>query len=371
MNRSFIWVLITGAIAVFLLSIASLGWVATQSSIALLTGGVQAFPQATVFIPKQAVAVVSLLVNPEKLYGLRQASLPLKRRQSDRQEWQQWEQVLAAKIGLNYQQDLKSWLGDEISLAISTLDYDRNPDNGAQPGYLLAMKARDPRLARQSLINFYEKQDRVLTEKYKGADIVFLSSSKTAPQVWASAVVGNFVLFANQPQILKQAINQAQAIDLNLEQSEYYQEAIDQLERPHIALAYVNILNTSAWLDKSAIPDKSSAGQTLSADLTISKTDLAAQILTQTSDVASFYADKSFLHNPELQQIINSLNLNRPNSASIDLKQASLLEDRIPLYKVTKLAVKSLLPHLKAIAIENQGTEERVNRTSMVFKLDA
>ena len=372
MKRSFFWILITGAITIFLLSIVSLGWIATQSSIALLTGGVNTYPHATVFIPKQAPAVVSLLVNPEKLYGLRQVSLPLKSRRGDRHQWQQWERDLAARIGFDYQKDLKPWLGNEITLAISTLDYDRNPDNGAQSGYILAMETRSTQLAQEQIDNFYAERDNISTEKYKGAKIISQTSSKTAvPQVWACTVVGNFVLFANQPQILKQAINQAQAIDLNLQQSDYYQEAISKVDRPHIGVAYINILSTSAWLDKSAISNKSSAGQKLSADLAIKKTDLVARTaLTQTADLANFYADKSWLNNPELRQIISSLNLDRPNSAYIDLKQTSLLEDRIPLYKVTKLAMRSIFPHLKAIAIENKGDEDGVNRGSILFKLD-
>lgn len=369
MNRSFFGILITGAITVFLLIIASLGWIAAQSSIPLLTGGVNTLPQATVFIPKQAPAVVSLLVNPEKLYGLRQVALPLKNRQRDRQEWQQWEKDLAAKLGFDYQRDLKPWLADEVTLAISSLDYDRNLDNGAQTGYLLAMETKNNRLAKEHINNFYAERN-ISTQRYKGAKIISQSPNRSAEAQWsASAVVGNFVLFANHPQILREAINQAQAIDLNLEQSDYYQEAISRLTQPHIGIAYLDILGASAWLDKSTIPNQSSLKDKSSVSLAISKTDLVAQVLTQTT-LNSSDAD-SWLNNRDLQQIISSLNLDRPNSVDIDLKQTSLLEDRIPLYKVTKLAVKSLFPHLQAIAIENQGTEDNLNRTTIVFKLDA
>ena len=38
-------------------------------------------------------------------------------------------------------------------------------------------------------------------------------------------MVGDFVLFANSPQIIHEAINQAQAVDLNLEQLDRYQTA--------------------------------------------------------------------------------------------------------------------------------------------------
>ena len=42
-------------------------WVLAQSPLALLSGGVQRSPLATVFIPKQAPVMVSLLVNPDRL----------------------------------------------------------------------------------------------------------------------------------------------------------------------------------------------------------------------------------------------------------------------------------------------------------------
>ncbi len=121
MNRSFLRILVGGAAALLLVTIVSLILIASQSSISLLTGGVNTFPQATAFVPKQAPAVVSVLVNPEKLYGIRQVTLPLKKRQRDRQEWQQWTTDLVSRIGLDYQKDLQPWLGDELTLAITAL----------------------------------------------------------------------------------------------------------------------------------------------------------------------------------------------------------------------------------------------------------
>ena len=119
-----------GAIATFLAIVLGLSWLASQSSLGLLTGGVAGYPQATAFLPKQTPAMVSLLTNPEKLNALRQTILPLNNRRRDRTAWQQWETDLVHKIGFDYQRDFKPWLGDEVTLAIASLDYDRNSDNG-------------------------------------------------------------------------------------------------------------------------------------------------------------------------------------------------------------------------------------------------
>ncbi len=374
MNRSFWQILVGGAAALLLITIVSLILIASQSSINLLKGGVNTFPQATVFVPKQAPAMVSLLANPEKLYGIRQVTLPLQKRQSDRQQWQQWTTDLVSRIGLDYQRDLKSWLGNEITLAITALDFDRNFDNGTQPGYLLTTKTRNTQLTQKSLRNFYAQQDNISVEKYKGASIMFQSATKNRSRpIWASSVVGNFVLFANHPQIIKEAINQAQAVNLNLEQSDYYQTAISSIDRPHIGIAYINVPATSAWLNKSAVVKQSQNNQTLSAFLSINRSNLVVQTaLTGVADsVASSQAYKSLINNSELKQIVDSLFLKHKTYIDLTEKTSltNLLKEQIPLYEVTRLAIKALLPNLEAIAFENQGDRDHATRAEILFKL--
>jgi len=272
MNRSFFRILVAGAVVVFLTSVVSLIAIASQSSIALLGGGVTTFPEAAAFIPKQSPAMVSMLANPEKLYGVRQVNLPLKQRNSDRQEWLQWTTSLTNKIGFDYQTELKPWLGDEITLAITALDFDRNLNNGTQPGYLVAASTKNPQLAQELIRNFYAEQSNISIEQYKGANIISQSGNKNKiePDVWASAIVGKFVLLANHGQILKEAINQAQAVKLNLTQSEDYQNAIANIKQSHIAIAYLNVPQTSAWLNKLGVVAQPSNNKTLSAAISIS-----------------------------------------------------------------------------------------------------
>ncbi len=373
MNRSFIRVLVIGGITLLILTVVSLGWIVSQSSITLLTGGVNTFPQATAFIPKQAPGMVSLLANPEKLYGLRQATLSLNQRQSDRQEWQGWISDIVSKIGLDYQRDLKPWLGDEITLAITALDYDRNLDNGTQPGYLLATTIRNSRLAQESLQNFDDELDNASLEQYKGANIIYLPrTSSKEPDVWARAAVGDFVLYANYPQIIKEAINQTQAVNLNLEKSDNYQTAISTIKQPHIGLSYIDVPQTSAWLDKLGKVKQSRDSQTLTTWLTVSANNLLAQTaLSGVSDTfTSSQAYRSLINNPELEQIFDSLLLQ--DNTYIDLtEKTSLLSNQVPLYEVTRLAIKALFPHLKAIAIENKGNRDNISHAQILFKLDA
>lgn len=373
MNRSFSRILVSGAIAVFLISVVSLIAIATQSSLSLLGGGVKTFPQATAFVPRQSAAIVSMLANPEKLYGIRQVNLPLKKRYGDRQEWLQWTSSLVNRIGFDYQADLKPWLGDEITLAITDLDFDRNLNNGIQPGYLLATETKNTQLAQKLISNFYAQQKNIAIVQYKGAQIISQSGSETAmePDVWASAVVGKFVLFANHPQILKQAINQAQAINLNLEQSDYYQDAIALIKQPHIGLAYINVPRTSAWLDKLDIVAKYNNNQTLTAVVSLRQRNLAVQtsLIGVTDSVASKETYKSLIHNTEWQQYFDSLFLE--GNAYINLTaKPSLSPNQIPQYELARLALKSMFPHLEAIAISSNNDENDINHANILFKLD-
>ncbi len=282
--RAFFWILATGAIAFLAVTIWSIYLIVSQSPLSLLGGGVNNYPQAAIFVPKQAPAMVSLLVNPEKLGALRQLGIPLKNRRRSRLEWDELKTNLLAKTGLNYRHDIKPWLGEEITLAVTSLDYDRDASNGVQPGYLLATATKDTKLAKEFLqISFSEQaidEDIDLVfERYKGVSIIYQRSLTTTanPNIWASAVVGNFVLFANQPQVIKEAINNAQAVSLNLDRASYYQSALDTIVQPRIGLAYINLPGASAWLDGSAIPETPDVEQTLTVTLSVKQGGVAAE----------------------------------------------------------------------------------------------
>ena len=370
MNRFFIRILTAGAIAFTVLTIFIVIAIATKSSIGLLRG-VNTLPSGTAYVPKQAPAMISLVANPEQLYGIRQVSLPLSKRKSDRQQWQQWTRDNFDKLGLDYQQ-LKPWLGNELTIAITALDYDRNLDNGVQPGYLLAAKIKNTQLAKESLENFDPKRD-ISVDRYKGANIIAYSpSAKT--NICSSAIVGDFVLFANHPQIIREAINQAQAVDLNLEHSDRYREAIANITQPHIAIAYIDVPKTLAWSSKSGIVEPNEdVKQTLSAFLSIERKDLVAHtaLNNSTDPEAIFEVFKSLLSNSKLERIFEDLFLQENRSNYIDLTAKTPPTTQTPFYEVAKLVVKGLFPHLEAIAVRDEGSENNISRTEILFKLDS
>ena len=277
-RRSFFSGLIVAVVALLLLGAGGFYWIAAQSPLGLLRQGAETTPSAAIFVPKQAPAMMSLLVNPDKLEQFRQVvAHPADRRRS-RQEITQFKQSLLANTGLEYERDVQPWLGDEITIALTTVDFDRDPVNGNQPGYLLAIATKDPERSREFLQLFWQKRaiagDDLSFEQYQGVKLIYavvpsgekaVAATKKAQRkdldaipdslfpvpALASAVVGDqFVLFANHPKVLRDAITNVQAVDLNLSNAKPYAQALDTLTQPRIGLTVVNLPQLTAWLEK-------------------------------------------------------------------------------------------------------------------------
>ena len=283
MNRSFFVALGTGVLVLLLIAASSLYWILSQSPLNLLKGGTLKEPSATIFVPRQSPAMVSLLVNPERLEAFGQlAATPSQRRRS-RLEFAQIKESLLANTGLDYQSDIQPWLGDEITLAVTSLDVDRNPENGVQPGYLLAVNTKDPELAREFLqLSFSEQAiagtSDLVFEQYKGVNLIYRRSLEPSSKrkIVTSAVVGDFVLFANYPKVLREAINNVQATDLSLNASSSYQEALQTIESARIGIVYANLPALSAWVVNAPAPE-TEAQQLLTVAMSLKPGGLAAQ----------------------------------------------------------------------------------------------
>jgi Protein of unknown function (DUF3352) len=242
-------------VGVIFVAIISLWLFSGKYSNYITKGGVKNNPQGIVFIPKQSPLMVSLLINPDKL-GIITNLLPSNGEQKRvLKAIEQFRTKLLSQAQVDSVEDLRDWLGDEITLAVTSLDYDQNIDNGVKPGYLLVAKNKSPELAKEFLQTYYGKQAvsntaELIFEKYKGVNLVYQRSTIADTEIKqvAAAVVADFVLFANDLQVLKEAINNAQAVDLNLAHDSTYQKAIASLTEKKVSVAYVNLPTTSAWI---------------------------------------------------------------------------------------------------------------------------
>ncbi|MFM1843404.1 MAG: hypothetical protein RLZZ490_2147, partial [Cyanobacteriota bacterium] len=206
------------------------------------------------------------------------------RRRRSHQELQDLEQSLLAKTGLDYRREVKPWLGEEVSLAVTDLDYDQDPTNGAQPGYLLVVHSKDPELSREFLQLSYSTaaiagNADLVFDQYQGVKITYKRPLRPVGNgnLLASAVVGNYVIFANHPQVLRQSLNSLQAPSLSLTQQASYQGALASLTTPRLGLFYANFPALSAWLSQQPRPENGAIDQTLTVALSLQAQGLVAR----------------------------------------------------------------------------------------------
>jgi hypothetical protein len=259
--RTFFYVLVSSVLTLLLIAAGGFFWIAANSPLSLLQGGGQASPAAAMFVPKQSPLMVSLLVNPDRLESFRLAIAPPSERRQARSEINQLKNSLLTSTGLDYEQDIQPWLGDEVTFAVTTADFDRNNENGAKAGYLVAIATQDPERSREFLQLFWQKRAiagmDLVFEQYAGVKLIYNQPSLTpnsqplapSPQPsLATAVVGDrFVLFANSPKVLRDAINNVQAPGLSLSNSKSYQQALRRLPDSQIGLVFVSLPQLSEW----------------------------------------------------------------------------------------------------------------------------
>ncbi|MEG3940541.1 MULTISPECIES: DUF3352 domain-containing protein [unclassified Microcoleus] len=272
--RSFFSFLIAGVLALLGLGAGGFYWLSTQTPLNLLAGGPTTTPAAAVFVSKEVPLLVSMLVNPDRLEALRQVFVTPKERSLAHAEFEQIKKSLLANTDLDYSRDIQPWIGDEITLALTNPDFDdRDRSKGEQTGFLLAVSSQNADRSQQFLKSYWQKQSRadktVQSELYKGVQLNYkklpTAKQKTAPILpfnplslpnstlpssFATAAIRgrsasgnnlNFVLFSHSPNILRDAINNLEAANLNLSNSPNYQKAFQQLNQGRIALAFVNL----------------------------------------------------------------------------------------------------------------------------------
>lgn len=211
-------------------------------------GGGDRTPTTAIFVPRRSPLAVSLLVNPDRLVKLPQVDLD------------NFEEGLLDSAHLDYEQDVRPWLGDEVTLAVTTLDLDREPSNGQQPGYLLALAAKNSTRAREFLQVYWQRRAADGTELHyeqvSGVKLIYggAVSEEGSSTTVASALVGDrFILFANTPKVIRDAVNNVQVPELNLASDEDYQRSLETLSGDRFALAYANLGELGGWLENQGL----------------------------------------------------------------------------------------------------------------------
>ncbi len=263
--RTFITPLAVVSGLVFIAGLVFLGGLLLRNPLVLIDQGGQSVPSALQFVPKQSTVVASLLTRPDRLTDLWEyLTTPSLRKQTQR-DIEQIEQLLLAGSGLSYEKDIQPWLGEEITAAVVSPDLDQNPQNGFDPGYLLAFSCQDSQTARVVLELFWQNRaiagDALVFEDFSGNRLIYSgqrwgdgdsSGPKPSPSVangLATTLVANqFVLVANHPEVLRQSLTAAQSKDNNLASDWRYRSALKVLPAKRIGLVALSLPDTAGAL---------------------------------------------------------------------------------------------------------------------------
>jgi Protein of unknown function (DUF3352) len=263
--RSLTIAIMIGVIALSIAGMSAYGWISEHRSLLLLNRTVAQPPATAIFVSKTAPAVISLLANPADLANLNRLATPSANRHSADRAISQLERQLTDRLHLDYQREIAPWLGEDLTVAITDLDFDRLPQNGAQPGYLAVFSSRNPQLSRQKIQAWWDrqvKQQRLKFDSYQGVKIAYNRRERIA-----SAIVGSkYVAFANHPKVLREAINNLQASNLSILDNLDYQQILAANNHHKIGVGYAQLPKLSRWLGKAPGAQYAVAGLNLGID---------------------------------------------------------------------------------------------------------
>lgn len=199
-------------------------------------------PNGAVFVSRQAPVMLSMLLNTNRFEVLDGGVKLSKLKKS-----------LLEDTALDYKKDIQPWLGSEITLAVATDDIDKDSTNGKQPGYLTVLGTTDAGKSQEFIDILFSQRvlagTSLVVEKYKGVKLISdIPPTGEIKKPLAATVVGNnFVLFANDIKVLREAVNNIQAPGLSLASLDNYQQATKQLGSKTQALAFLNLPTVAKW----------------------------------------------------------------------------------------------------------------------------
>ncbi|BDM80310.1 DUF3352 domain-containing protein [Acaryochloris marina] len=201
-------------------------------------------PESAHFMPDTTSLMVSLTGSPLKMAGNESAGAS--------SQLTDLPATLLATGGIDYQKDIRPWVSDEMTFALTSLEK-------GQPGYLLAVKTRNNRDADAFLERIWQQQatdgQTINFERYAGVDLI---SADVSPNVATSARLpgllkpvrylttakldDRFVLIANQRQVLEQAVDSSKKKAPQLAKRSEYKTAIASLtQKQQSGMAYLDL----------------------------------------------------------------------------------------------------------------------------------
>lgn len=271
-RRSISTVLLAVVVLPLVLLIAGVAWSKNYDPFkALSKSSSSTNPTTSLFVAQNAPISLSLTVNPDRLLAVSPTALNFGKSKTQG-DLENLRDSLLGLGALDYKTSVMPWLGDELTLAVTSRSVDRTLADSRHPGYLLALKTNDAIASRAFLREFWRVRALTAqqTETYKGSEITYgqvknsqiknnqaKDSGVQLSEVTftlASAIVGNqYVLFANSPKVLKNAINNVQVPSLNLQGNPKYQQAVGAIGSKHLGILYINLPEFTALTGDDSI----------------------------------------------------------------------------------------------------------------------
>ncbi len=261
--RPFLAAVLAAAVLLFGLGIGGWWLLLARSPLALQQHPLS-LPLAAQFVPRSVPLSLHWLVSADEPAAyLRAVARPGERRRAAAAAERLRDGVFAT-AGLDYASELAPWLGEEISLALLTPP---GPDH--PPGWVLALRSRDPEGARRFLQRFWQTRSLAGTDlqisSYRGMGLISGRGALIGQQAQpiATALINDdLVLIGSGRGALEQALDVSQIEELNQAGSPQLQQAVRRLGKGVVLLtARSGALGT--WLglpDPGAEPGASPGG---------------------------------------------------------------------------------------------------------------
>ena len=235
--RPFLAAVLAAAVLLFGLGIGG-WWLLLQRSPLALQQHPLSLPLAARFVPRNVPLSLHWLVSADEPAAyLRAVARPGERRRAAAAADRLRDGVFAT-AGLDYASELAPWLGEEISLALLTPPAPDHP-----PGWVLALRSRDPEGARRFLQRFWQTRSLAGTDlqisSYRGMGLISGRGALIGqhPQPIATALINDdLVLIASGRGALEQALDVSQIEDLNQAGSPQLQQAVRRLGKGVVLL---------------------------------------------------------------------------------------------------------------------------------------
>ena len=203
--RPFLSALIAVLLSLLLITLGVL-WAMDRRSPLRLAEASPELPRAARFVPRQAALSLHWLADPSRLPAYVQAVAPASERRQARDAARRWREGVFALAGLDYDSELASWLGSDVSLTLL--------DASDTPGWVLALTSTDSDGARRFLQRFWQTRSLAGTDlqisSYRGMGLISGRGALVGrdPQPLATALIDDdLVLLASGRGVLERALD--------------------------------------------------------------------------------------------------------------------------------------------------------------------